>query len=161
VVQGYYLALGDAAAGGDLAAVLDLFADDATVTLTALSPEPVSGKEAMQSVFAGLFSMLQGVTFTVEGMAVEGDQVTVDYTMTVASMPVPIPAADTFVVVDGKIQSLVLEISPEAMAGAPATAAGDDPAALPETGGAGLGSLPGLLILAGGAMAAASRRLSR
>ena len=60
------------------------------------------------------------------------------------------PATDTFVIADGKIQSLTIEL-----------AATETPAVLPTTGGAGLNLLPGLLALGGGALAFMGRRLKR
>jgi uncharacterized protein (TIGR02246 family) len=156
VVQGYYAALAEAAGTGDVTAMLDLFADDATVTIVGLSPQPVQGKEAMQAAFAGMFSMLKGVEVTVGDVAVDGDTVTVTYTMAVEGMG-EIPATDTFVIQDGKIQSLSIEIAPEALAGAAAAV----PEQLPTTGGPVSGLLPGLLVLGGAAFVALSRRFSR
>ncbi len=160
VVQGYYAALSQAAAGGDTAGLLDLFADDATVEVTGLTPQPVSGKEAIQTTLGGMFALLQGLTVTMGDVAVEGDQVVVNYTMATASSPTAIPATDTFVVQEGKIQSLTIALAPEALAGATAAAAAT-PTALPATGGPVSGLLPSLLALSGAALMAFSRRFSR
>ena len=154
VVQGYYGALGQAAASGDFAALLDLFADDATITVPVLSPAPVSGKAAIQSTIGGILNMLQGLSVTVGDMAVEGDQVTVNYTLSVAAQEQAIPATDTFVIQDGKIQALTIEISAQALA-VPA------PAALPQTGGPVGGLLPAFLLLGGATLAGLGRRFSR
>lgn len=157
VVQGYYAALGEAAASGDTTALLDLFADDATVTIAGLSPQPVQGKEAMQAAFAGMLSMLKGVTITVGDISADGDTVTVTYTMVVEGVEGEVATTDTFVISDGKIQSLTIEIASEALAGV----TGATPTQLPETGGPVAGMLPGLLVLGGAAFVALSRRFSR
>ena len=154
VVQSYYTALGQAATSGDFTALLDLFADDATITVPALSPAPVSGKEAIQSTMGGMLTMLQGLEVTVGDMTVDGDQVTVSYTLSVAAMEQPIPATDTFVIQDGQIQSLTIDIATEAMAV-------PTPYDLPETGGPVGSLLPGLLVFGGAALVGLSRRLSR
>jgi ketosteroid isomerase-like protein len=157
VVQQYYTTLGQVAGTGDTAPLLDLFADDATIDIPGLSPQPVQGKEAMQSTFAGMFALLQGLTVTVGDVTVEGDQVTVSYTMAVSGMEGTIPATDTFVVQDGLIQSLTIQLAAEALSGMGLGAAA--PAALPQTGGAGVNLFPGLLLLGGAALVAVSRRL--
>ncbi len=154
VVQGYYTALGQAAAGGDLTPLLDLLADDATVTIPALSPAPVSGKEAIRTTMGGVLALMQGLKVTVGDIKVEGDQVTVSYTLSVASAEKPIPATDTFVIRDGKIQSLTINIAAEALASMPT------PYTLPQTGGPVGSLLPGLLVLGGAALVALSRRFS-
>lgn len=159
VVQGYYAALSQAAAGGDTAGLLDLFADDATVEVTGLTPQPVSGKEAIQSTLGGMFALLQGLTVTVGDVAVDGDRAVVNYTMATAGSPTAIAATDTFVIQEGKIQSLTIALAPEVLAGATASAA--TPTALPATGGPVSGLLPGLLALGGAALMALSRRFSR
>ena len=156
IVQQYYTALGEAASTGDTAALLDLFADDATVDIPGLSPQPVQGKEAMQSTFAGMLALLQGLTVTMGDLSVEGDQVTVNYTMAVAGMEGAVPATDTFVIGEGKIRSLTIQIAPEVLAGVGAAS----PADLPQTGGAVASLFPGLLLLGGAALVALSRRLS-
>lgn len=158
IIQSYYAELQQAVvAGGATPALLDLFADDATIILTALSPDPVQGKEAIQSVFASILPMLQGLQTTLGDVTTEGETVTVNYTLTVASTQGAIPATDTFVIRDGKIQSLKIDIAPEALA---ATGAAAAPGTLPTSGGVGL-FLPGLLIAGGAALAALSRRLAR
>jgi ketosteroid isomerase-like protein len=156
LVQQYYTALGEAASTGDTTALLDLFADDATVDNPGLSPLPVQGKEAMQSTFAGMLALLQGLTVTMGDLSVEGDQVTVNYTMAVAGMEGTVPATDTFVIGEGKIRSLTIQIAPEVLAGVGAAS----PADLPQTGGAVVSLFPGLLLLGGAAFVALSRRLS-
>jgi ketosteroid isomerase-like protein len=156
LVQQYYTALGEAASTGDTTALLDLFADDATVDIPGLSPLPVQGKEAMQSTFAGMLALLQGLTVTMGDLSVEGDQVTVNYTMAVAGMEGTVPATDTFVIGEGKIRSLTIQIAPEVLAGVGAAS----PADLPQTGGAVVSLFPGLLLLGGAAFVALSRRLS-
>jgi len=157
LVEQYYAALGQAASTGDTAALLDLFADDATIDIVGLSPQPVQGKEAMQSAFAGMFALLQGLTITMGDVSVEGDQVTATYTMNVAGMEGSVQATDTFVVSEGKIQSLTIQIAPEVLAGVGAAAA---PAGLPATGGAVANLFPGLLLLGGMALVALSRRFA-
>jgi ketosteroid isomerase-like protein len=156
VVQNYYTALGEAATTGDATGLLDLFADEATISVVGLTPEPVAGKAAIQGTMGGMFALLQGLTVTVGEVTVEGDQVTVAYTMAVEGMG-EIPATDTFVIADGQIQSLAIQLSPEAMAGLVQPVLYD----LPETGGPVIGFLPGLLVLGGGAIVALSRRFSR
>lgn len=156
VVQGYYAALQQAAAGGDTAALLDLFADDATITVPGLTPQPVAGKEAIQATLGGMFSILQGLTVTLGNVAVDGDKVTVSYTMTSAGSSTPVPATDTFVIQDGKIKSLTIEIAAEALAAVSSPV----PTALPVSGGAGSALLPGLMVMAGAGLLALRRRLS-
>jgi ketosteroid isomerase-like protein len=158
VVQQYYTTLGQVASTGDTAPLLDLFADDATIDIPGLSPQPVQGKEAMQSTFTGMFALLQGLTVTVGDVTVEGDQVTVNYTMAMAGTENTIPATDTFVVQENKIQSLTIQLAPEALAGMGLGAAA--PATLPQSGGAVVNLFPGLLLLGGAAFVALSRRLS-
>jgi len=155
VVQSYYATLGEAATSGDMTAVLNLFADDATITIAGLSPEPVTGKEAIQATMGGMFTMLQGMTITVGDISTEGDQVTVTYTMAVEGVG-EIPATDTFVIRDGKIQSLTIQISPEILAGV----TGAQPTTLPQTGGSVGSLLQGLLLLGGAGLVALGRRLS-
>jgi hypothetical protein len=150
------MALGEAATSGDATGLLDLFADDATISVVGLTPEPVAGKEAIQGTMGGMFALLQGLTITMGEVTVEGEQVTVTYTMAVEGMG-EIPATDTFTIADGKIQSLAIQLSPEAMAGLVQPVL----YALPETGGP-IGSLlPGLLVLGGAAFVALGRRFSR
>jgi ketosteroid isomerase-like protein len=155
VVQSYYAALGEAAAGGDTAALLALFADDATVNVTGVTPAAVEGKEAIQSTLGNMFALLQGVTITLGEVTAEGDTVTTTYTLALPGQASPIPATDTFVIQDGKIQSLTMTIDLTAMAAAPT------PPSLPATGGPVSGLLPGLLALGGAALAGLSRRFSR
>jgi len=150
VVQAYYAALGESAVTGDFTGILDLFAEDATLTVPALSPQPIVGKEMMQATFAGMSSMLKGMNITVDEITTDGDQVTVNYRMTTAQAESETPATDTFEIKDGKIQALTIEI-----------AAQDAPVVLPTTGAAGLNLLPGLLVLGGGALVALGRRLQR
>jgi hypothetical protein len=149
--------LGEAAAGGDVVAILDLFADDASVMIVGMSPEPVQGKEAIQSTFSGMLALMQGLNITMGDVTVDGEQVVVNYLMAPAGQTEGIPATDTFVVVDGKIQSLTIQLSPETLAGL----AQPTPYELPETGGPVSGLLPGLLVLGGVALAGLSRRFSR
>jgi ketosteroid isomerase-like protein len=157
LVQSYYAALEEAAASGDTTALLDLFADDATVSVAALAPQPVQGKEAIQSVLGSIVNMLQGLEVTLGEVSTSEDTVTVEYTMQVQGMEGDLPAIDTFVVQDGLIQSLTIEIAPEALGAATTT----PPATLPATGGPAGVLLPGLVILGGVALAAVGRRLSR
>jgi ketosteroid isomerase-like protein len=157
VAQNYYAALSQAAVTGDTTPVLELFADDATVMIVGLSPQPVQGKEAMQATFGGMLAMLQGLTITMGDMSVDGDTATVTYTMSTAGAEGEVPVTDTFVVQDGKIQSLTMEIAPEALAATTAA----EPAALPETGGAVGGLFPGLVVVAGAALVALGRRFSK
>jgi ketosteroid isomerase-like protein len=157
IIQSYYAELQQSVvSGGATPALLDLFSDDATIMLTALSPDPVQGKQAIQSVFASILPMLQGLQTTMGDVSVEGETVTVNYTLTVANTEGPIPATDTFVIRDGKIQSLKIDIAPEALAGSGAAAAPDT---LPTSGGPGF-LLPGLLLATGAALAGLSRRLA-
>lgn len=156
VVQSYYAALGEAATTGDTAGLMALFADDATISVVGLTPEPVAGKEAIQGTMGGMFAMLKELTVTMGEVVVDGDQVTVTYTMAVGGMG-EIPATDTFVIVDGKIQSLAIQLASEAMAGF----VQPDPYALPETGGPVGGLLPGLMVFGGVALVALGRRFSR
>jgi ketosteroid isomerase-like protein len=155
VVRSYYAALGEAAAGGDTAALLALFADDATVDVTGITPGAVEDKEAIQSTLGNMFALLQGVTITLGEVAVEGDTVTTTYTLALPGQASPIPATDTFVIQDGKIQSLNMSIDPTAMAATPT------PYSLPVTGGPVSGLLPGLLVLGGAALVVLGRRFSR
>jgi len=153
VVKAYYAALSEAAATGDFSAILDLFADDATVTVAALSPQPITGKTMMQTMFAGMSKMLKGVTITVDEISAEGDQVTVRYRMASPEVEGEIHATDTFVVKEGKIQSLAIEIAPEDLS----KLAGFT---LPVTGAAsGVNLLPALLVAAGAGLAALGWRL--
>jgi ketosteroid isomerase-like protein len=156
VVQSYYTALGEAAATGDTAGLMDLFADEATISVVGLTPEPVAGKEAIQGTMGGMFALLQGLTVTVGEVTVEGGQVTVAYTMAVEGIG-EIPATDTFAIAGGKIQSLSIQLSPEALAGLVQPVLYD----LPETGGPVGGLLPGLLVFGGAAFVALSRRFAR
>lgn len=150
-VQAYYVALGQAAASEDLTALLDLFADDATVTMAALSPQPISGKAMMQTMFTGMAGMLKTATINVDEIAAEGEQVTVAYRMTLASVEGDIHATDTFVVREGKIQSLTIQIAPEDLG----KLAGIVPTgALPATGAAKGAWPPALLGLGGVALIA-------
>ena len=149
VVQAYYQALGQAAVAGDAAAVADLFADDATVTVPAISPNPVQGKESMTAVFGGVFSLMKGMSIKTDDLAVDGDKVTVQYRMVTADEKTEIKATDTFVIKDGKIQTLTIEI------------AGKLPTALPVTGAAEGNLALGLLGLGGAALVALGRKLAR
>lgn len=161
VAQNYYAALGQAAVTGDTTPVLDLFADDATVMIVGLSTEPVQGKEAIQATFGGMLAMLQGLTITMGDMSVDGDTVTATYAMSTAGAE-QVPVTDTFVVQDGKIQSMTMEIAPEGLAAtAAAEPAATEPVALPETGGAVGGLFPGLVVVAGAALVALGRRFSK
>jgi ketosteroid isomerase-like protein len=155
VVQSYYAALGEAAAGGDTTALLALFADDATVDVAGITPEAVEGKEAIQSTLGSMFALLQGVTITLGEVTAEGNTVTATYTLALPGQASPIPATDTFVIQEGQIQSLTIAIDLTAMSAAPT------PSGLPTTGGPVSGLLPGLLVLGGAAFVGLSRRLSR
>jgi ketosteroid isomerase-like protein len=150
VVQGYYAALTESLSAGDFTTVLEFFAEDATLTVPALSEQPITGTAMMQTVFGGLSTTLQGATITLGEISVEGDRVTVTYEISSPASETPMPATDTFVIADGKIQSLTIEL-----------AATEAPVVLPTTGGAGLDLLPGLLALGGGALALLGRRLKR
>ena len=155
VVQSYYAALGDAAAAGDTTALLALFADDATVEVTGITPGAVKGKEAIQSTLGNMFALLQGVTITLGEVTAEGNTVTATYTLALPGQASPIPATDTFVIQEGKIQALTIAIDFTAMPAVPT------PYDLPETGGPVSGLLPGLLVLGGVALAGLSCRFSR
>ena len=152
-VQAYYVALGEAVASGDVSELLDLFADDATLTIPAISETPVQGKETMQSLFAGMSMMIQGMTITVDEMATEGDQVTVTYRMTSETMGNEMSATDTFTVKDGKITSLTIQMSDEALT--PVTL----PATLPTTGAVGVNFLPGVLLIVGASLIGLGRKV--
>ncbi len=149
VVQAYYQALGKAVAAGDPSALAELFADDATVTVPAISPQAVQGKENMKTVFGGVFTLIKGMSIKVDDIAVDGDKVTVQYRMVAADGKTEVKATDTFVVKDGKIQSLTIEIATKL------------PAALPVTGAAGGSLVPGLLLFGGAVLVALGRRLAR
>ncbi len=151
VAQAYYAALGEAAASGDSTALVDIFADNATVTMAALSPQPITGKTMMQTMFAGMAAMLKDVTITVDEIATEGEQVTVTYRMTMPGVEGEIHATDTFVVQEGKIQSLTTEIAPEDLGKLTGLAS---TGTLPTTGAAKGAGLPGLLSLGGVALIA-------
>ena len=155
VVQSYYAALGEAAAGGDTTALLALFADDATVDVAGITPGAVEGKEAIQSTLGNMFALLQGVTITLGEVSTEGDTVTATYTLALQGQANPIPATDTFVIQEGQIQALTIAIDFTAMPAVPT------PYNLPATGGPVSGLLPGLLVLGGAAFVGLSRRLSR
>jgi LPXTG-motif cell wall-anchored protein len=146
VVQAYYAALGEASTSGGFTALLDLFADNATVTMAALSPQPISGKTMLQTMFTGMAAMLKGVAITADGIATEGGQVTVTYRMTVPVVGGDIHATDTFVVQDGKIQSLNIQIAPEDLG----KLAGIAPAAPLPTTGAEKGAWPPAILGLGG-----------
>ncbi|MGD8624220.1 MAG: nuclear transport factor 2 family protein [Anaerolineae bacterium] len=154
VVQSYYAALGEAAAGGDTAALLALFADDATVEIVGITPEPVAGKEAIQSTLGNMFALLQGVTISLGEVTTEGDTVTATYSLALPGQDNPIPATDTFVIQDGQIQSLTIDIATEALAV-------PTPYDLPQTGGPVGSLLPALLVFGGAALVGLSRRFSR
>lgn len=155
VVRSYYAALGEAAAGGDTAALLALFADDATVEVTGITPGVVEGKEAIRSTLGSMFSLLRGVTITLGEITAEGNTVTATYTLTLPGQASPIPARDTFVIQEGKIKSLTMAVDLTAMAAA------STPSSLPKTGGP-VGSLwPGVLVLGGAALVGLSRRFAR
>lgn len=155
VVQSYYAALGEAAAGGDTAALIDLFADDATADVKGITPGAVTGKEAIQGTLGNMFALLQGVTVTLDEVTAEGDTVTTTYTLALPGQDGAIPATDTFVIKDGKIQALTIAIDLTAMPGTATTYT------LPATGGAVSSLLPGLLVLAGAAFVGLGRRLHR
>ena len=157
VAQAYYAALGEAATSGDLTALLDLFADDATVTMAALSPQPISGKAMMQTMFTGMAGMLKTATITVDEIAAEGDQVTVTYRMTVASVEGDIHATDTFVVREGKIQSLTIQIAAEDLG----KLAGIVPTGALPTTGAAKGAWPPAILALGGVILIALGVLGR
>ena len=149
-VQAYYAALGKAVETGDITDVLALFAEDATLTIPAISPQPVQGVEMMQSLFTGMSTMIQGMTITVEEMVTEGNQVTVTYKMASEAMGKETMATDTFTVKDGKITSLTIEFSDETPL----------PATLPTTGAvAGMTLLPGILLAAGASLIVLGRKI--
>jgi hypothetical protein len=146
----YYAAL-QAAADGDPANWLALFAEDATMSVPALAPVPVTGKDVIQAaMWPGIYSEIGGTTVTVHLTEVDGNTATVyiDYS--------GLPVQDIFEFnEDGLIQSLTVNVGvspPEASASA-------EPTQLPETGGAVAGWWPGLLVLAGAAIAGLGRRL--
>ncbi len=150
VVQAYYEALGKAAASGDLTALANLFADDATVSVPAISPKPVQGKAMMQAVFGGILNLLKGASIKVDDLAVEGEKVTVRYRLVAAAAQTEVKATDTFTIKDGKIQSLTIEVAAETL-----------PKSLPVTGAAAGNLALGLLTLAGLASLALGRRWAR
>ena len=128
--------------------------------MAALSPQPITGKTMMQTMFTGMATMLKDVTITVDEISAEGEQVTVHYRMAAPGIEGEIHATDTFVVKEGKIQSLTIQIAPEDL-GKMANIAPSAP--LPVTGAARDGLLPGLLVLGGAALIALgtlSRRLA-
>jgi ketosteroid isomerase-like protein len=150
VVQSYYVALAEGLTAGDFSGVLELFAEDATLTIPMLSEQPIAGTAMMQAMFGGMSTMLQGASIEVGEITTEGDQVTVTYEITTPASETPMPATDTFVIADGKIQALTIAIASVAT-----------PAVLPTTGATTLNLLPGLLVLGGSAMVALGRRLTR
>ncbi|MFZ5916194.1 MAG: nuclear transport factor 2 family protein [Chloroflexota bacterium] len=150
VVQSYYAALAEGLVAGDFSGVLALFAEDATLTIPMLSEQPIAGTAMMQAMFGGMSTMLQGASIEVGEMTTEGDQVTVSYEITTPASETAMPATDTFVITDGKIQALTITIAPAAA-----------PAVLPTTGATTLNQLPALLVLGGGALVALGRRLKR
>jgi len=123
------------------------------LTIPAISENPVQGKETMQSLFAGMSAMIQGMTITVDEMVTEGNQVTVTYRMTSETMGNEMSATDIFTVGDGKITSLTIQISGEALT--PVTL----PATLPTTGATGVNFLPGILLIVGTSLIGLGRKV--
>jgi LPXTG-motif cell wall-anchored protein len=137
VVKQYYTALADLSAGkGDISALADLFADDASVTIPLVSSTPVVGKQAMLQAFTGVFSLLKGTSLQTRQITTDGDKITVQYIITSADNK-ETEATDTFIIQEGKIKSLTINI-----------ATGSAPAQLPTTGASSNGLLlAGLAVL--------------
>ena len=150
----YYVAIGEALVTGDSAAWIEFFAEDAEVGVPALAPMPVTGKDMIEAaMWPGIYSNMAESTIEITLLEIEGNTATV-YAMWVGGASGDMPIQEVFEFNDdGLIQVYTVNV------GVPAPGA-EEPAALPETGGAGLNLLPGLLVLGGAALAALGRRFS-
>ena len=161
LVAAYVAATNEALASGDSAEWLTLYADDAVMSVPALAPQPVTGGEMIgAAMFPGIMGAVGGATVTIV-QATYGDDSATVYNMYLGGASGDFPIEELFEYdADGLITSHIVNVgvtAPEAEVAETTEAA---PAALPETGGAGLNLLPGLLVLGGAALVGLGRRFS-
>jgi ketosteroid isomerase-like protein len=147
----FYKVLNAALASGDTSALLEWYADDATMEVAALAPAPVTGKEMIgAAMLPGMLSAVGGATITTLAMSVEGNTATV-YNMYTGGVQGDFPIQEIIVfTADGKIQTYTVNVG--------VTPPAAQPAALPQTGGAVGSLLPLLLMASGGVLVGLGRR---
>ena len=158
VVDAYIVVLNEALATGDSSEWIEFYAEDATMEVPVLAPQPVTGKELIEAaMFPGIFGAVGGATVTVVQSSVDGDTMTM-YNMYIGGAQGDFPIEEIIVVnADGLFQYHTVNVGVEAPA--EEAEAAETPTQLPETGGAGL-MLPGLLVIGGAALVALGRRFS-
>ena len=158
ILADYLVVLNEAMASGDSSAWIEFYAEDATMSVPALAPQPVTGKDMIEAaMFPGIFGAAGGAVVTVVQQEIDGNTATVYY-MYMGGAQGDFPIQEIFEFNDeGKIQSHTVNVGTTAPA---AEAAEEAPTQLPETGGVGLNLLPGLLVLGGAALVGLGRRFS-
>ncbi len=166
LLDAYYLVLGEALTTGESADWLEFFAEDASVAVPALAPQPVVGLEMIDAaMWPGIFGNVGGSTIENPLREVDGNTATV-YAMWMGGTGGDMPIQESFEFNDeGKITSYTVNVGAtppeeEAAEEAPATTT-EESATLPASGGAGLIMLPGLLILGGATLVGLGKRLGR
>ena len=156
ILDAYWPVWNEALATGDATDWLVFYAEDATMAVPALAPQPVEGIDMIEAaMWPGIFGAVGGSTVEVLQMEVDGNTATV-YLMYTGGVSGDMPIQEIFEFnEEGLIQSHTVNVGvtvPEA--------AEETPTQLPETGGAGFNLLPGLLVFGGAALVALGRRFS-
>jgi ketosteroid isomerase-like protein len=152
MLEQFYVDLNAALKSGDTSQVLTWFADDATMEVGALAPQPVKGKDMIgAAMFPGMLAAVGGATITTVSTTVDGNTATV-YNMYTGGKQGDFPIQEIIVFnTAGKIQSYTVNV------GVPPPA----PVALPTSGGAILAHLSLLAVAVGGAFAVLGQQLRR
>jgi hypothetical protein len=164
----YYVVLGEALVSGDAGPWLEFLAEDCEMSVPALAPMPVTGKDVIEAaMWPGMLSQVSGATIDVLLVNVEGNTATV-YTMWTGGPGGDFPIEEIFEFNDeGLIQKYTVNVgvtAPEAAGGAAAEEEEEEeeaaqPTELPASGGVPVDVLPGVLVLGGAALTLLGRKL--
>ncbi len=165
-LDAYYVVLIEALDTGDSAAWLEFFAEDASMSVPALAPQPVTGKELIEAaMWPGVFSNVGGSVVEETLREVDGNTASV-YAMWVGGVGGDMPIQELFEFNDeGLITSYTVNVGatpegePEVISEEEAVAE-EEPATLPESGGVLVNLLPGLLILGGATLVGLGKKRS-
>jgi ketosteroid isomerase-like protein len=155
----YYEVLNAALASGDTSELIEWFAEDATMSVPALAPQPVTGKDLIEAaMLPGMLGAVGGATIETLLVEIDGNTATV-YNMYTGGAQGDFPIQEIIEFnAEGKIQTYTVNVGVTPPAAAAETTAAE-PTTLPQSGGAAGSLLPALLVVGGGALAALGRRL--
>ncbi len=111
ILNEFYPVMEDALASGDGTAWVEYFADDATMEVPALAPQPVAGKDMIEAaMWPGVYGAAGESSIEIVQLEVDGNSATV-YLMYTGGLTGDFPMQDLIEFNDeGKIQSYVVNV---------------------------------------------------